>query len=66
MPRRVDYVDRRTDGYVEPCVVVLVGTAHVSRRSQVDVVRVIQVGLGGGECQNGKGSGCMCDCGFGL
>lgn len=53
VPRRVDYVDRRTDGYVEPRVVVLVGTAHVSRRSQADVVRVIQVGWGGGKRNGG-------------
>ncbi|KAG2453855.1 hypothetical protein HYH02_002062 [Chlamydomonas schloesseri] len=42
VPRRPDYVERRTDGYVEPEVVLLVGTAHVSRRSQLDVDRVIR------------------------
>ncbi|GIL79916.1 hypothetical protein Vretimale_12499 [Volvox reticuliferus] len=42
VPRRPDYQERRTDGYCEPRVVVLVGTAHVSRRSQQDVDRVIR------------------------
>ncbi|GLI67999.1 hypothetical protein VaNZ11_012211 [Volvox africanus] len=42
VPRRPDYKERRTDGYCEPRVVVLVGTAHVSRRSQRDVDRVIR------------------------
>ncbi|GIL52764.1 hypothetical protein Vafri_8554 [Volvox africanus] len=42
IPRRPDYQERRTDGYCEPRVVVLVGTAHVSRRSQRDVDRVIR------------------------
>ncbi|PNW72207.1 hypothetical protein CHLRE_16g677800v5 [Chlamydomonas reinhardtii] len=42
VPRRHDYVERRSDGYTEPRVVLLVGTAHVSRRSQLDVDRVIR------------------------
>ncbi|GLC40577.1 hypothetical protein PLESTF_001014000 [Pleodorina starrii] len=42
VPRRPDYLERRTDGYCEPRVVLLVGTAHVSRRSQLDVDRVIR------------------------
>jgi hypothetical protein len=29
---------------VEPELIVLIGTAHVSRRSQLDVLRVVRVG----------------------
>ncbi|KAG2434046.1 hypothetical protein HXX76_007774 [Chlamydomonas incerta] len=42
VPRRPDYAERRSDGYLEPGLVLLVGTAHVSRRSQLDVDRVIR------------------------
>ncbi|KAG2501600.1 hypothetical protein HYH03_000105 [Edaphochlamys debaryana] len=42
VPRRPDYAERRSDGYTEPRAVLLVGTAHVSRRSQLDVARVIR------------------------
>ena len=41
--RPPDYSERRTDGYQEPRLVYVVGTAHVSRRSAQDVQRVIQV-----------------------
>ncbi|KAJ7524633.1 hypothetical protein O6H91_17G014600 [Diphasiastrum complanatum] len=39
--RQKDYVERRCDGYVEPEVVFLVGTAHMSRISAVQVTRVV-------------------------
>jgi len=35
--RAVDYVERRSDGYVEPEVVFVVGTAHMSRVSALQV-----------------------------
>lgn len=35
------YVERRSDGYVEPEVVYIVGTAHMSRLSADQVTRVI-------------------------
>ena len=41
VPKATDYVERRTDGYQEPELVYLVGTAHVSRKSAADVARVI-------------------------
>lgn len=41
MPRPDDYVERRTDGYREPDLVLLVGTAHLSTRSAEDVRRVV-------------------------
>eukprot|EP00897_Mesotaenium_endlicherianum_P007781 jgi/Mesen1/7030/ME000366S06236 len=40
--RPPDYVERRSDGYCEPEVVLLVGTAHMSRKSARDVDRVIR------------------------
>ncbi|KAH8967891.1 hypothetical protein BDL97_03G100400 [Sphagnum fallax] len=39
--RAVDYVERRSDGYVEPEVVFVVGTAHMSRVSALQVTRVV-------------------------
>lgn len=42
VPRPETYVERRTDGYVEPEVVFLVGTAHTSKESAKEVERVIQ------------------------
>lgn len=41
--RRADYVERRSDGYLEPEEVVVVGTAHVSLESARDVEAVIDV-----------------------
>ena len=41
VPKATDYVERRSDGYREPELVYLVGTAHVSRKSAADVARVI-------------------------
>ncbi len=35
--RAVDYVERRSDGYVEPEVVFVVGTAHMSKVSALQV-----------------------------
>ncbi|KAI8463792.1 MAG: TraB family-domain-containing protein [Monoraphidium minutum] len=40
--RPAAYAERRTDGYREPEVVYLVGTAHVSAKSADDVRRVVQ------------------------
>jgi hypothetical protein len=37
VPRPDDYVERRADGYVEPEVVYVVGTAHMSRLSAAQV-----------------------------
>ena len=42
VPRAKDYVERRKDGYKEPEIVFLVGTAHVSQRSAEDVRRVVK------------------------
>ncbi|XP_024365398.1 uncharacterized protein [Physcomitrium patens] len=39
--RPPDYVERRSDGYVEPEVVYIVGTAHMSKLSANQVTRVI-------------------------
>ncbi|CAM6027720.1 unnamed protein product [Sphagnum balticum] len=39
--RAVDYVERRSDGYVEPEVVFVVGTAHMSKVSALQVTRVV-------------------------
>ena len=39
--RPQDYAERRSDGYIEPRLVVLVGVAHLSTRSSDDVVSVI-------------------------
>ncbi|KAK9829523.1 hypothetical protein WJX72_006314 [[Myrmecia] bisecta] len=41
VPRPADYHERRTDGYQEPELVFVVGTAHVSTKSAEDVRRVI-------------------------
>jgi len=41
IPRPSNYVERRTDGYCEPELVILVGTAHLSNQSADDVRRVI-------------------------
>ena len=41
--RPASYVERRSDGYVEPELIFLIGTAHISRKSAMDVERVIQV-----------------------
>jgi pheromone shutdown protein TraB len=41
IPRSLDYEERRKDGYIEPEVVVLVGTAHISSKSAEEVRRVI-------------------------
>ncbi|KAK9901278.1 hypothetical protein WJX75_003832 [Coccomyxa subellipsoidea] len=40
--RPTDYSERRTDGYREPELVFVVGTAHFSDQSADDVVRVIE------------------------
>lgn len=42
VPRPENYIERRTDGYVEPEVVFLVGTAHTSKESADEVERVIR------------------------
>lgn len=39
------YRERRQDGYQEPQLVFIVGTAHVSEKSAEDVRRVIEVSL---------------------
>lgn len=39
--RPPDYVDRRTDGYMEPLELYVLGTSHVSETSAVDVRRVL-------------------------
>lgn len=41
MPRPDDYTERREDGYREPELVLLVGTAHLSLQSAEDVRRVV-------------------------
>ena len=41
--RPTSYIERRSDGYVEPELIFLVGTTHISRKSAMDVARVIQV-----------------------
>lgn len=41
IPRPESYVERRKDGYVEPEVVYVVGTAHTSKQSAHEVERVI-------------------------
>ncbi len=43
--RPANYVERRTDGYMEPELLFILGTAHVSQQSAIDVERVVQVGL---------------------
>ncbi|KAG1679399.1 hypothetical protein FOA52_007690 [Chlamydomonas sp. UWO 241] len=40
--RPLGYTERQSDGYVEPQLVYLVGTAHVSAKSALDVERVVQ------------------------
>jgi pheromone shutdown protein TraB len=42
VPRPAEYSERREDGYLEPEVVYLVGTAHLSARSAADVARVVE------------------------
>jgi pheromone shutdown protein TraB len=42
VPRAADYVERREDGYLEPELVYLVGTAHLSPQSADDVRRVVE------------------------
>lgn len=41
IPRPDDYVERRTDGYREPEIVFVLGTAHVSVQAAAEVERVI-------------------------
>jgi pheromone shutdown protein TraB len=41
IPRSPGYTKRREDGYEEPLCVVLLGTAHLSRRSPADVREVL-------------------------
>lgn len=40
--RRVDYTDRRSDGYTEPLELYVLGTSHVSDTSAGHVRRVMQ------------------------
>jgi len=40
--RPLDYVERRTDGYVEPELIILFGTSHVSNDSAANVERVLR------------------------
>uniref|UniRef100_A0A0D6R8Y6 TraB domain-containing protein n=1 Tax=Araucaria cunninghamii TaxID=56994 RepID=A0A0D6R8Y6_ARACU len=40
--KRADYVERRTDGYVEPDLIIVLGTSHVSRDSAANVERVLR------------------------
>lgn len=40
--RPQDYIERRSDGYREPEMVFIVGTAHISQASQEEVSRVIE------------------------
>ncbi|PSC70033.1 traB domain-containing isoform X1 [Micractinium conductrix] len=42
LERPASYVERREDGYREPELLFLVGTAHVSQQSAADVRRVVQ------------------------
>lgn len=42
IPREENYVERRTDGYLEPEMVFIVGTAHISKQSAEEVARVIE------------------------
>lgn len=42
LPRPSIYVERRTDGYEEPELVLLLGTAHVSDKSASDTRRLIE------------------------
>lgn len=41
VPRPATYVERRTDGYQEPELIFIVGTAHLSVKSAQDVERVV-------------------------
>lgn len=43
--RPPDYQERRSDGYQEPLLVFIIGTAHVSQQSALDVHRVIMVSV---------------------
>lgn len=40
--RPLDYVERRTDGYIEPELIILFGTSHVSVDSAANVERVLK------------------------
>lgn len=42
--RPASYQERRTDGYQEPEMIYVLGTAHMSRQSATDVVKLIEVG----------------------
>lgn len=42
--RPADYQERRSDGYREPEVIFLCGTAHMSKQSAADVQLLVQVG----------------------
>ena len=42
MPRSEGYVERRTDGYAEPELVLLVAAAHISRASASAATRVVE------------------------
>lgn len=42
LERPADYQERRSDGYQEPQLIFLVGTAHVSPQSAADVRQVVQ------------------------
>ncbi|CAG9463570.1 unnamed protein product [Pedinophyceae sp. YPF-701] len=42
VPRPSLYNERRTDGYQEPEMVLVLGTAHVSQRSEADAARVVR------------------------
>lgn len=39
--RRLDYAEKRSDGYTEPLQIFLLGTSHTSQQSAVDVKRVV-------------------------
>eukprot|EP00271_Cylindrocystis_brebissonii_P014514 TRINITY_DN35881_c0_g1_i1.p1 TRINITY_DN35881_c0_g1~~TRINITY_DN35881_c0_g1_i1.p1 ORF type:complete len:469 (+),score=64.02 TRINITY_DN35881_c0_g1_i1:152-1558(+) len=41
VPRSPTYVERRCDGYQEPEIVYLLGTAHLSRKSAEEVTRLV-------------------------
>ena len=41
IPRSAAYVERRSDGYQEPDLIFIVGTAHISPQSAADVQAVI-------------------------
>jgi hypothetical protein len=41
-PRPASYQERREDGYAEPELLLLIGTAHISKQSAKDVAHVIE------------------------